>query len=119
MLGQRTLFAVRKMPHRPEHGAITAKAADKIGNWLCQKHTHNAETANLWQNYRQRHHNDDLAKQRKERRLFGLAKTNEGALPHRLKSHEEEAKEKEMHGWCAFGEQLRIRIEHMHDGLWQ
>lgn len=118
MLGERRL-AARQMAHRPEHGAVAAKTTDQIRNRLGEKNPHDAQAANARQNERQRHNNDDLAKERKEGRLLGFAQTNEGALPHRLEGHEKEAEEKEMHGRGAFGQQLRIRVEHVHDRLRQ
>ena len=87
-LWSRSLIAGQSA-HGPEHGAIAAESADEIGDRFGEKNAGDAQPADLRQNDRQRHDDDDLAKEREKRRLLALAESDEGALADGLKSHEE------------------------------
>lgn len=113
-LWSRSLIAGQST-HGPEHGAIAAESADEIGDRFGEKDAGDAQPADLRQNDRQRHDDDDLAEEREKRRLLALAESDEGALADGLKCHEEKSEEKYVEHRHAFGEQFGIRIENVHD----
>ena len=101
--------------HGPEHGAIAAESADEIGDRFGEKDAGDAQPADLRQNDRQRHDDDDLAEEREKRRLLALAKSDEGALADGLKRHEEKAEEKpendKNNSFTQFGRKSKISAE--------
>lgn len=106
-----TRFDRRQPAHGPKHGAIAAESADEIGDRFGEKNAGDAQPADLRQNDRQRHDDDDLAKEREKRRLLALAESDEGALADGLKRHEEKSEEKYVEHRHAFGEQFGSELK--------